>query len=103
MPPEELKELEADEDYGSIDSKLECIFCHSQNCVRTQKTTYYTGDPRNILSPENLPKNVWRAGDSPEVIPIFMAAKEMSRHEHYIQAHCMNCNNGWEMFAPDEK
>lgn len=102
LPKDELQKLEDDEDYGDIDPELECIFCHSKNCVRTQKTTYYDGDPRNILSPDNLPKNVWRAGDCPEAIPIFMAINEMSKHEHYIRAHCMNCGNSWEMFPPKE-
>lgn len=103
MPPEELAKLEADEDYGPIDEKLECIFCHSKNCVRTQKTTYYTGDPRNILSLDNVPKNLYFTGNNPSAIPAYMAAKEMSKHEHYIQAHCMNCGNDWEMFPPEDK
>jgi hypothetical protein len=102
MPPEELAKLEADEDYGPIDEKLECIFCHAGNCVRTQKITYYTGDPRNILSQENFPRSTWRTGINPAAIPVMMTATEMSKHEHYIQAHCMKCGNTWEMFLPEE-
>ncbi len=103
LPPEELKNLEADEDFGSIAAKLECIFCHSKNCVRTRNKTYYTGDPRNILSPENFPKNYWRVTDHPAAIPVAMTIREMSKHEDYIHAHCMNCGNDWEMFPPKEK
>ncbi len=36
MPPGALNQLEAEENYGPIDKKLECMFCHSKNCVRTE-------------------------------------------------------------------
>jgi len=68
MPPEELAKLEADEDYGPIDPKLECIFCHSKNCVRTQRKIYCADGP-DLNSPKGL---------------LYVAETRCGRFEHRI-------------------
>lgn len=59
LPPDELKKLEDEEDYGLIDENLECIFCHSKNGVRTQTL----GSLIDALDPSELnpdKKTRWR-------------------------------------------
>jgi hypothetical protein len=80
LPPEELKELEADEKYGAIDPELECIFCHSKNCVRAQ-TIESLNDIFNAGEPSPDKKTRWRP----------------------VKTHCMDCGSHWEMFPPEEK
>ena len=91
MPPEELKELEADEDYGSIDEKLECIFCHSKNCVRTKLEALYE-DGTDANSPEGIAlllTSSTRGGTPPK--------------DELIKAHCMNCGSYWNMFPEKQE
>ena len=93
MPPEELKELEADEDYGPIDPKLECIFCHSKNCVRTQSL----GSLSDIMSEDRLEAAAnYRFCGPFAGLPL--AEKPSSQT---LKAHCMNCGNDWEFYLPE--
>ena len=92
MPPEELEKLEADEDYGPIDPKLECIFCHSKKCVRTRKETCYVEGCHDKNSPAGFLD-----------LCTIAVARSKPQEEDRIKVHCMNCGNDWEMFAPDEK
>ena len=85
LPPEELKKLEAEEDYGPIDEKLECIFCHSKNCVRTRI-------PLKEICYENMGRSKQEWIDR-QTVP----------EKKTVKAYCMNCNNSWEMFLPEEK
>jgi hypothetical protein len=101
MPPEELAKLEAEEAYGPLDEKLECIFCHSKNCVRTTKTVERIGSPGLVISKENV--RPWDIGNSPGKELEWMAQREFLRTAQFIKAHCMNCGNDWEMFPPEEK
>lgn len=90
MPPEELEKLEAEEDYGPIDENLECIFCHSKNCVRTQLKALYA-DGTDANSPQGLAVLLTcstRGGTPPK--------------DEHITAHCMNCGAYWNMFPPDQ-
>ncbi|MCC7299911.1 MAG: hypothetical protein IT583_02400 [Verrucomicrobia bacterium] len=91
MPPEELKELEAEEKYGHIDDKLECIFCHSKNCVRTKLEAVYE-DGTDANSSEGivlLLTSSTRNGTPPK--------------DEYIKARCMNCNSYWNMFPETQE
>jgi hypothetical protein len=100
MPPEELAKLEADEDYGPIDEKLECIFCHSKNCVRTQSNTRSL---KETFSNDNLIKaHSWRS----EPLVALFAPKEYDdplQIKEISKAHCMKCGNDWEFYPPEEK
>lgn len=100
MPSEELANLEADEDYGPIDEKLECIFCHSKNCVRTQSITRSLEE---AFSNDNLIKaRSWRRDP---LVAIF-APKEYEdplQIKEISKAHCMKCENNWEFYPPEEK
>jgi hypothetical protein len=90
MPLKELQKLEAEEDYGPIDENLECIFCHSKNCVRTKNEASYE-DGTDANSPQGivlLMTCTTRGGTPPK--------------DEYIKAHCMHCGNHWEMFLPDQ-
>ncbi len=90
MPPEELAKLEAEEEYGLIDEKLECIFCHSKNCVRTQIEALYE-DGTDAHSPQGLATLITcttRGGPPPK--------------DEHIKAHCMRCDSHWNMFPPDQ-
>lgn len=90
LPPDELKKLQAEEDYGSINEKLECIFCHSKNCVRTRP---------NALLEDGADAN------SPKGIYILMTSSTRSgppSKEKYVAAHCMKCGSYWDMFPPDQ-
>lgn len=85
LPPEELKKLEAEEEYGPIDPKLECVFCKHRNCVR-------------VVSPEQPPLIA-------DLLPLALNPDnpQLPEIEQYCKAHCMNCGNEWEMFPPKEK
>lgn len=91
LPPEELKKLEAEEDYGPIDEKLECIFCHSKNCVRTRKETCYVEGGHDKNSPASILD-----------LCTIAAARTRPLEEDRIKAHCMNCGDDWERFSPDQ-
>ncbi len=95
LPPEELKKLEAEEDYGPLDEKLECIFCHSKNCVRAQNEDYYIGGPEKN-SPAGLTYLMTLAAVDRHI------AARMVKTEKRAFAHCMKCSNTWEMYLPDE-
>ncbi|MFA6172325.1 MAG: hypothetical protein WC701_01445 [Kiritimatiellales bacterium] len=75
MPTDALNKLEAEEDYGPIDEKLECIFCHSKNCVRSQ-AAHFIQPPAHVTE-----KNI---------------------EARIRQAHCISCGSHWEMFPPEE-
>lgn len=84
LPPEELKNLEADEDFGSIDPKLECVFCKHRNCVR-------------VIIPEQPPLIA-------DLLPLALTPKNpwLPEIEKYCKVHCMNCGNDGEIFPADE-
>ena len=102
LPPEELKNLEADEDFGSIDEKLECIFCHFTKCVRVRPLT---GSLEELVSCETSARfEEWRH----KPLVALLAPEEYLdpielRKIKTVKAHCMNCGNSWEMFPPEEK
>jgi|GEM_PF-4252558 len=83
LPKAALEKLEAEEKYGHIDDKLECIFCHSKNCVR-------------MIPPEQPPLV---ADLLPPLNPVTATLPEI---DEYCKAHCMNCGNDWEMLPPDQ-
>ena len=95
MPPEELEKLEADEDYGSIDEKLECIFCHSKNCVRTQSL----GSLSDVVSEDRLKA----AGKFMLWGTVALMNQSQSLSRQTLKAHCMNCKNDWEFYSAEEK
>ena len=85
LPLEELKKLEAEEDFGPIDEKLKCIFCHSKNCVREKislEDLVYENSHRSYQEWANL-----------KTVP----------QKEIFNAHCMNCGNSWQRFALEEK
>ncbi|MBM4152658.1 MAG: hypothetical protein FJ220_03935 [Kiritimatiellaceae bacterium] len=91
LPPNELKELEDEERYGKIDDDLECIFCHSKQCVRAEKKIYYRGGPdKNSL--DGL---------------LFYSANQKKyseiREDVFLAAHCTKCGNTWEMHPPEDE
>jgi hypothetical protein len=91
LPPDELKKLEDEEDYGLIDENLECIFCHSKNCVRAKIEALYE-DGTDAHSPQGialLMTCTTRGGTPPK--------------DEHIKAQCMNCGSYWNMFPPDDK
>ncbi|MCU0856934.1 MAG: hypothetical protein MUC65_00830 [Pontiellaceae bacterium] len=99
MPPEELKNLEDEEKFGPINEKLNCIFCHSKNCVRTSLFTYSI---EGLFSEDNLLKrNDWRNS----LIGAFFNPKEYVdplQTKETLKAHCMKCGSHWELFAPED-
>jgi len=91
LPPEELKKLEAEEDYGPIDKKLECIFCHYKNCVRTKKEIRYIEGGHDKNSPAGFLD-----------LCTIAVARSKPQEEDLIKLHCINCGNSWQMFPPEE-
>ncbi len=101
LPPEELKTLEAEENYGPLDEKLECIFCHSKNGVRARSLN---GSLEELMSGEDFIRSKhWKS----EPIVALLNPKEYIdplelQKIQTVKAHCMNCGNDWELFAPDQ-
>ena len=90
LPPEELKKLEDEENFGSINAELECIYCHQTNCVRTQIETLYE-DGTDANSPKGivlLMTSSTRYGTPPK--------------DEHIVAHCMNCGSHWNKFLEEQ-
>jgi hypothetical protein len=99
LPPDELKKLEDEEDYGPIDEKMECIFCHSKNCVRTRHTIHLRSASFTEIIPPDHPINHMLGKDQMGNMTIQEAH---SGQLNFLTAHCMNCTNDWEMFPPDQ-
>ena len=99
MPPEKLNNLEAEEDFGPINEKLECIFCHSKNSVRVRRSL------EELMSGgASIRSNHW---ESDPIVALLNPKEYIDPLElqkiKTMKAHCMNCGNDWEMFKPDEK
>lgn len=100
MPPAELEKLEAREQYGPINKNVTCPFCHAKDCIRTRKTIESIGSPALMLSKDNLkPLDVLH---NPLEQLEWMARRELSRTAVFLNAHCMHCDNSWQMFPPEK-
>lgn len=75
MPPAELEKLEAEEKHGEFESAIECIYCHSKNCIRIRHTYFFQ-------------------------LPAHVAEKNIEAR--IMDAHCMKCGSHWDMFPPNE-
>ena len=91
MSPEELKALEDEEKYGTIDPDIECIYCHKKNCVRTSlsmKDAAYLDMVRS--------HQLYLYGS----LSLFSAHPD-NRGDIY-HARCMKCESYWDLFDPHE-
>lgn len=102
MPPDELKKLEDEEDYGEINPDIECIYCHSKNCVRTRSTTDFIGSPAHIMSEDNL-KETRLYSLNPVRRLKWMTHNELGRTAELWKARCMKCGSFWDMLPPEKE
>lgn len=87
LPTEELQKLEAEEDYGPIDENLECIFCHSRNCVRAE-----------LSLEDKLYEDLKRSRQEWANLQFGYTSEK-----NIFKAYCMKCRNNWEFYPAKEE
>lgn len=94
IPPDQLKEMDDETDYGSFDPELKCIYCKTKGKVRRKQEEYYVnnGPAKNSTEGIKYLFSLIAAGR--------YGARAAVRCEERCFAHCMNCGNHWEILVP---
>lgn len=97
IPPDQLKEMDDEVNYGPFDPNLQCIYCKNKGKVRRKQEEYYinNGPAKNSTEGIKYLFALMAAGR--------YGARTAVRCEERCFAHCMNCENHWEILIKDQE